>query len=136
MQSHSQLCLSFVPSSFSLFLLLLPTTLSTYTVNCNSQLAFDFLTSLYIYISIQVHLGLLRSPFPPLHVHHKLLSQDPVRVVLVAVVELCRQRIQRVLDQLLHLPLQLLLRQAHVEAVPQIPHRRRAAVLKARQLGT
>lgn len=60
---------------------------------------------------------------PLLHVHHKLLSQDAVRVVLVAIVQLGRQRIQRVLDQLLHLPLQLLLRQSHVEAVPQIPHR-------------
>lgn len=71
-----------------------------------------------------------------LHLHHKLLSQDSVRVVLVTVVQLRGQRVEWFLNQLLYLSLQLLLRQSHVEAVSQVSHRCRTAVLEARQLGT
>lgn len=76
-----------------------------------------------------------------LNLHEESLSQrialeDAVRKVLVAVVQLGRERVQRVLHQLFDLPLQLLLGEVHVEAVAQVAHRARAAVLEAGQLGT
>lgn len=72
----------------------------------------------------------------PLYVHHELLSQDPVRVVLIAIIQFRGQGIQGILYQLLDLSLQLLLRKAHVESIPQISNSRRTTVLKAWQLGT
>lgn len=62
--------------------------------------------------------------------------EDAVGKVLVAVVQLGRERVQRVLHQLFDLPLELLLGQVHVEPVAQVAHRARAAVPEARQLGT
>lgn len=68
--------------------------------------------------------------------HVKLLSQDAVGQILVVVVQLRRQRVQRVLHQLLDLALQLLLGEVHVKAVAQVADGGGAAVLEARQLGT
>lgn len=71
---------------------------------------------------------------PSLDFHVESLSQNAVRDVLVAIVQLGGERVQRVLYQLLDLALQLLLGQVHVEAIAQIAHRTGATVLEARQL--
>lgn len=70
-----------------------------------------------------------------LNVHEKLLSQNTIRDILVVVVQLGGQRVQRILHQLIDLALQLGLGEVHVKAGTQISNGTGTAVFEARQLG-
>lgn len=63
-------------------------------------------------------------------------SQDSVGEILIAVIELGRQGVQRVLDQLVDFAVELLLGEVHVEAIAEIADGGGAAVLEAWQLRT